>query len=351
MGSTLSARLQKRFGQGFQLDLDLQVPLQPPGVTVLFGHSGAGKSTALRCIAGLERPDSGRVALGDELWFDAATGVNLPPQQRRPGFLFQDYALFPHLSVRENLRFGAHGRPVSEIDALLDRFDLSALADRRPPTLSGGQAQRVGLARALAAAPRVLLLDEPLSALDAPLRQRLLGELRGALTAARVPALLVTHDRAEALALGDAVVVLDRGRALQQGEVAAVFDAPTSAVVARAVGWENVLPVTDLGPDGDGRAVRWAGRVLRAAAAAVPADPHLCLRPEDLHLGPAPEGATALTLGLVQVIREDTSLRLELEGGLIGRVHRRRAGELAPGMSLQLWVAPHDLHLTAGGAG
>ncbi|MBL8616286.1 MAG: ABC transporter ATP-binding protein [Deltaproteobacteria bacterium] len=352
MGPTLSVQIEKRFHQGFQLVADLEVPLQPAGVTVLFGHSGAGKSTLLRCVAGLERPDAGHIRLGDERWFDAAAGVDLPPQRRRPGFLFQDYALFPHLSVRQNLRFGAPDAPAAAIDALLERFDLGALADRRPATLSGGQAQRVGLARALAAAPRVLLLDEPLSALDAPLRMRLHGELRRALAEAGVPAVLVTHDRAEALALGDALVVLERGAVLQQGEVQAVFDAPATAAVARAVGWENVLPVEDLGPDDEGRAVRWAGQRLRCAAPAdqpAPAAPHLCLRPEDLHLGAAPPGANALQLVLRSVIREDTSLRLELEGGLVGRVHRRRAAELQPGAALTLWVAPRDLHLTRGG--
>ena len=171
-------------------------------VTVLFGPSGAGKTTVLRMIAGLETPDAGSIRCGDEIWYDAARGIHLSPQQRRVGYLPQDYAVFPHLTVLGNVSYGAPGRDATAVHDLLKRFDLHELADRYPRQLSGGQLQRVALARALAAQPRLLLLDEPLSALDEPTRLRMRGDLRQLLEGVQMPAIVVTHDRNEALALG-----------------------------------------------------------------------------------------------------------------------------------------------------
>ncbi|MBV8257238.1 MAG: ATP-binding cassette domain-containing protein, partial [Actinobacteria bacterium] len=167
------AALQANFAlplRSFELALSLEVG----GTTALVGPSGAGKTSVLRVIAGLVRPPQGRVALGDEVWLDTERGVALPPEERRVGLVFQEYALFPHLSVRRNVAYGAGGRPVDE---LLERFRIAHLADARPGELSGGERQRVALARALARDPEVLLLDEPLAALDAHTRTAVRAEL------------------------------------------------------------------------------------------------------------------------------------------------------------------------------
>ena len=170
----------------------------------LVGPSGAGKTTVLRFVAGLARPDTGRILLGDEVWFDTSRGVNRPPEQRPVGYVFQDYALFPHLRVRANVAFGGNG----PADDLLERFGIAHLSRARPRELSGGERQRVGLARALARDPDVLLLDEPLSALDAHTRSSVRLELREVLRDFALPTLLVTHDFEDAVVLADRIGVL-----------------------------------------------------------------------------------------------------------------------------------------------
>ena len=239
MASELNVDIRKRHAGGPQIAAALRVPLGAHFVMVLFGPSGAGKTTVLRAIAGLDRPDAGIIRCGDEIWYDATTGVHMPPQKRRVGYLSQDYALFPHLTVRRNVAYGA---PAAMPGDLLARFGLANLADRYPGQLSGGQLQRVALARALAAEPRLLLLDEPLSALDAPLRLRLRTDLRQLLESVAVPAILVTHDRTEALALGDSIAIMIGGRLRQAGPVESVFDSPADADVAEAVGVETISP-------------------------------------------------------------------------------------------------------------
>jgi molybdate transport system ATP-binding protein len=239
MAHALQIDIERRYPGGPTVRARLD-PLLPGSTTVLFGPSGAGKSTVLRCVAGLDRPDAGRVSYGSQLWSEGA--VFLPPQARRVGYLFQDYALFPHLTVAQNVGYGLReaSRRAAVVPQLLERFGLSGLADRRPTQLSGGQAQRVALARALAPDPTVLLLDEPLSALDVQTRSALRRELRGLLTQVDFPTIIVTHDRAEAAALGDRLVLLARGQVLQQGRTAELFQQPNSAASARVLGIENV---------------------------------------------------------------------------------------------------------------
>ena len=192
--------------------LAARATLEVGKVAALVGASGAGKTSLLRLFAGLATPWSGYLRVGDEVWFDAERGINLPPQQRRVGFVFQDYALFPNMSVRQNLTF-AQPRPDSRrIDTLLDVVGLTALADRKPAQLSGGQQQRVALARALAREPALLLLDEPLSALDLPLRQSLQGALEALLQEFRVTTVLVSHDLPEVFRLAHTVWQLEDGQ-------------------------------------------------------------------------------------------------------------------------------------------
>ncbi len=215
--------------------------LEPGTVVVLFGPSGAGKTTILRSIAGLERPEHGSIRFREETWLDSSRGICLSPQQRKIGYLFQEFALFPHLTVRQNIEYGLRGRSerAAQMMALVEIADLE---NRYPRQLSGGQAQRVALARALAPEPRLLLLDEPLAALDAPARGRLRSELRALLIKAGTPTLLVTHDRTEAIALGDQMVVVAGGKIQQLGRVQEVFSHPANLEVARSVGVETIVP-------------------------------------------------------------------------------------------------------------
>ena len=252
-------------------------PLRPPSVTVLFGPSGAGKTTVLRAVAGLDRPDAGHVRFAGEPWFDAAAGIDQPPRRRGAGVVFQEPALFPHLSVEANVGYGLFRLPraarAARIREAAGRVGVEALLARRPAALSGGQRQRVALARALAPSPRLLLLDEPLASLDAPSREELRRDLRGVLASAGIPALLVTHDREEALALGDWLVVLAEGGVRQAGPVDEVFSRPADALVARAVGAENVLAAEVRGEDGGLVTVAVGGALLTAVRGAEADDP------------------------------------------------------------------------------
>ena len=201
--------------------VEARLRLPAAGVTVLFGPSGCGKTTLLRCLAGLTRPSRGRIDHGDECWSDARAGICLPPHVRGVSMLLQDLALFPWLDVAGNVGFGLARQPPEvrgrRVRHLLELLEIGDLAGRKPPSLSGGQQQRVALARVLARPARLILLDEPLSALDGESRSRLQPRLKGALVQAGVPAVVVTHDALEARELGDTIVVMDRGRVLRSG--------------------------------------------------------------------------------------------------------------------------------------
>jgi len=218
----------RSFALELALDLDRET-------VALVGPSGAGKTTALRAIAGLVRPERGSVRCGDATWFDAAAGIDLQPEERSVGFLFQDYALFPHMSVEQNVRFAGGGTD------LLERFGIAHLARVRPGRLSGGERQRAALARAAARKPKVLLLDEPLAALDAQTRAGVRGELRDLLADLDLPTLLVTHDYEDAAALASRVGVLVEGRIVQLGTPAELIAAPATPFVADFVGANLLL--------------------------------------------------------------------------------------------------------------
>jgi molybdate transport system ATP-binding protein len=222
------------------LALDVSLTVAPGECVALAGPSGAGKTSVLRTVAGLLRPGEGRVTCGEALWLDTARGVSVAPERRRCGYLFQEYALFGHLSAWRNVAYGLRERPRREREPaardLLARFGLAERAEARPATLSGGERQRVALARALARRPDALLLDEPLSALDARTRASAARELGTVIRDAGVPVLLVTHDFGEAALLGDRVAVMDRGRVLQEGSASALAAAPASAFVADFTG-------------------------------------------------------------------------------------------------------------------
>jgi molybdate transport system ATP-binding protein len=245
----LHASLKHQLGE-FQLELTLDA--EPGRTLVLVGESGSGKSTLLRLLAGLERPVAGRIDVSGAVWCDVAKGRWIPAFERPVGYVSQDYALFPHLSVAENVGFGlrAVGRPAREVRrrtaAILERFGLSALADRRPTQLSGGQQQRVALARALALDPSVLLLDEPLSALDVQTRDSVRAELKRLLSGLSCITVFVTHAPMEALHFGDRIAVLEGGRIAQVGDRMTLLREPRSRYIATLLGL-NLLPGTVTG--------------------------------------------------------------------------------------------------------
>ncbi|MEX0750347.1 MAG: ABC transporter ATP-binding protein [Dehalococcoidia bacterium] len=256
---------------------------------VLFGPSGSGKSLTLQAVAGLLTPERGRIELpGGLVAFDASTKINVPPQQRNIGYVVQELALFPHMSARQNIEFGvAHWtkqRRRARADRLIAMLDLEGLADRRPRAMSGGQQQRVALARALAAEPSLLLLDEPFSALEAPLRSVLRRELATLRKRLDLTALLVTHDLNEAYGLADSIAVYDDGMVLQHGTRDAIFRRPSSRRVAELVEVRNIIPGA-IGAYAEGVAVvrtPWFTARVHDAEAPVRGDVYLCIRPEHI---------------------------------------------------------------------
>jgi len=260
----LEVRLVKRL-PGFLLDVAWTAG---DGVVALFGPSGAGKTLTLQCLAGLVRPDEGRIVVDGRVCLDTPGGIDVPTQQRRLGYVFQGYALFPHLSVADNVGFGLRDRPRRTRDDrvrdVLVRLGLGGMERRLPRELSGGQRQRVALGRALAIDPALLLLDEPLSALDLPLRQALREELRRILEEWAVPAVIVTHDFTEAYRLGDRIVVYESGRVVQAAPRAELLWRPASEAVARIVGIRNVLRGTVLKSTPDRIQIYWRGQTLEA---------------------------------------------------------------------------------------
>jgi ABC-type sulfate/molybdate transport systems ATPase subunit len=229
--------------RAFGLDVELSVGEQ---TLALVGPSGAGKTSVLRVIAGLLRPEVGRVVLDGETWLDTSSRVVLPPERRRVGVVFQEYALFPHLSIRGNVAFGGRAR----VAELLERFRIADLADAHPDQISGGERQRTALARALARDPAVLLLDEPLSALDAFTRAHVRTELRELLRDLGLPTVVVTHDFEDAAALSDLVGVLVEGRILQIATPSDLVAAPADAFVASFTGANLLRGVASAGPSG-----------------------------------------------------------------------------------------------------
>lgn len=346
----------------FEIECDglAAAPDQP--VTVLLGPSGAGKTTILRALAGLERPHRGTIACGDVVFSDASAGRCLPPQARRAGVMFQDLALFPHLTVAENVAFGLCGLPVPErsrrVTEWLERLHIAELAARRPGQLSGGQQQRVALARVMAPDPSLMLLDEPLAALDPPLRTELRAELRTLLAASRVPTVLVTHDRTEALALGDRVGIVIGGRLRQLEETAKVFLRPRDLEVARVVGTDTVVACRLLRVH-DGLAVISAGDGPNAVELiALPPEPagtraFACIRAEEVLLQKrAPKDSSArnrLAARVTSVMAEGPMLRVGLDCGfpLAALVTRASAAELgvAPGSELVAVLKVPAIHL------
>ncbi len=269
---------------------------------VLFGPSGAGKSLTLQCLAGFVTPDRGRIEVDETVLFDSARRIDVPPWRRRVGVVLQTYTLLPHLTVGANVAYGLapvwRGHERVRVDTLLAAVGLGGYADRMPAQLSGGQRQRVALAQALASDPRLLLLDEPFSAVDAPVRERLRRDLLALLDAFRVPLVFVTHDFGEAYLLGQTIVILAACRVVQVGSPADVAARPRTATVARLVGATNILEgrVSDVSPEG--MTIDAGVIVVRAPGSPRPRGDLVtfCIRPEDIHLTAPRDGATPATV-------------------------------------------------------
>jgi len=336
---SLAAAVRVRRGP---LTLDLALAVADGEVLAVLGPNGAGKSTLLRVLAGLLPPDSGTVILDDTTaWDDDAAHV--PPHRRALGMVFQDHLLFPHLSVTENVAFGLRTRGVGKgparasAVAWLDRVGLAGLGDRRPGQLSGGQAQRAALARALVGEPRVLLLDEPLSALDARTRLTVRAELRRHLAEFGGSTVLVTHDPVDAMALADRVVVVEEGRVVQEGTPAEVSRAPRTDYVARLVGL-SLLPGT-----AEGRSVRLDGGGTVAVAEEASGPVFAAVRPESvaLYLG-RPDGSprNVWAATLVGAIPHGATVRCELAGEvpLLADVTATAFAELGLAPGAHVWA-------------
>lgn len=315
---------------------DVTLELGAGQVLCLVGHSGCGKSTLLRAIAGIETLDGGTIAI--EGMPVSGDGIFVEPEDRRVGFMFQDYALFPHLSVRENVAFGLKKLPrpdrTSRVGDIISRIGIEALADRYPHMLSGGEQQRVALARALAPQPRLLLMDEPFSNLDRGLRDRVRHETISIIRDLGMTAVVVTHDPEEALAIGDTVALMQKGRVVEAGTGERIYDAPWTAYAARFFSRMNVIPGkletnlldTPLG---------------RFPASALEGEPHVLLRPQSIVLTEA--GIAGLVVDR-SVLGEIEELRIAVDGiedPLIMRGTSRH--DVRPGDTVQIAVKADEV--------
>lgn len=295
MALQMEVQVARRFGR-FALDVAFATADRR---VVLFGPSGAGKTLTLRMIAGIVRPRAGRIVIGERVLYDSARGVDLSAHRRHVGYVPQGYALFPHLTVADNVAYGLRGAAVGErrtrARAMLALTGLDGLEGKRPHELSGGQQQRVALARALAIEPSVLLLDEPLSAIDAPLRASLRAELANLQARTGTAMITVTHDLGDAFALGDWIVVVDSGRVLQEGPKDEVYYRPATVSVAQLVGFRNILDGKVEKVAADELTVGWNGPLLRARRHGKELGPgdrvHICIRSTQLMIR-RPEDAT-----------------------------------------------------------
>jgi molybdate transport system ATP-binding protein len=338
----------------------------PAGISIVFGPSGAGKTTLLDCIAGLTVPEAGRISIGDRVFFDAERHANLPPDRRRVGYVFQDLALFPHLSAEKNIAYGLSGLDGNErrrrTEAILESFRITHLRHQKPAEISGGERKRVALARALVTDPCVLLLDEPLTALDAPTKSKIIDDLRAWNQERRIPILYVTHSRDEVFALGERVLVIENGKITARGTPHEVMTAPQQETVAQLAGFENILAatVTAVHEDRGTMTCSLTGSGVELETPLVRATVGSALRvgigAGDILLATiVPEGLSARNViagELVSMEQRDMIVAARVDCGVEMEVHltlaARDALHLKPGRDVWLVIKTHSCHLMAG---
>ena len=363
----LSARICKRFAspeREFSLDVDFSAA---PGFTILFGPSGAGKTTLLDCVAGLAAPDAGRISVGERVLFDEDPPTYVPVAKRGVGYVLQDLALFPHLTVEQNTAYGLAHLPRSArkelVAAMLREFRIDHLSQQLPAKISGGERQRVALARALVTDPCTLLLDEPLAALDASTKARIIDDLRRWNQLHRIPVLYVTHSREEVMALGERVLVMDQGRIIAQGTPHEVLRAPLQETIAQLAGFENIFDavVESVHPDrgtltckleGDkpGTLVEIETPLVRTEAGS---RLRVGIRAGDILLAiTLPTGLSARNVipgRLVSLQQHDVIVSARVDCGVEMEVHLTLAARdtlhLKPGMEVWLVIKTHSCHL------
>lgn len=352
----------------FALDVSFALP---PGITILFGASGAGKTTLLDCIAGLRSPDTGRIRIGERVLFDSGHRINIPARDRRIGYVFQDLALFPHLNVEANIAYGIRSVHAEErrqrVTRALESLEIAPLRKRRPAQLSGGERQRVALARALVTEPSLLLLDEPLAALDLPVRMKIAEDLRRSVQNLPIPVLYVTHNRDEVFMLGEKLLVLERGALIAQGTPHQVLSAPRGETIAQLAGFENIFDaqVTSVHEDRGTMTCRVGSARFDSASVEletplVQAEPGTHLRvgisAGDILLATsAPIGLSARNIlpgRLVSLSQRDAIITARVNCGVDLSVHltlsARDALTLQPGNQVWVIVKTHSCHLLAG---
>jgi molybdate transport system ATP-binding protein len=363
ISNALSVQIRKRFaGSGFELNAEFAIT---PGITILFGPSGAGKTTLLNCIAGLAVPESGRIVMNHQIFFDSGHGTNLAVRRRRIGYVFQDLALFPHLSVEKNVQYGLTGLDAGvrnqRSDAILESFRISHLGARRPGEISGGERQRVALARAMVTDPCLLLLDEPLAALDAGTKSRIVEDLRAWNQAYRIPIVYVTHSREEVFALGEGVLVIENGRIIAQGTPHQVMTAPRQETVAQLAGFENMFDATVVAAHEDRGTMtcRLARSNLELETPLVRADLgstlRVGIRAGDILLATVqPSGLSARNViqgRVLSLVQRDVIVVAKVDCGVEAEVHLTLAArdslDLQPGRKVWLVVKTHSCHLMA----
>jgi molybdate transport system ATP-binding protein len=331
----IEAKLHKAYpaerdAAAFQLNVEF---VAGAGVTALFGPSGAGKTMILDCIAGFQKPDAGRVSIDGTVLFDRSKGIDIPPSHRGCGYVFQNYALFPNMTVRENLLFAVSRFSSEEqqrrVDHALKSFRLGDVGGRRPHQLSGGQKQRCSIARALAAEPRLLLLDEPARGLDAPLREELYEVIRQIKNDFQTPILLVTHDLSECFELASEMIVVDKGALVRLGSPQEISNQPHTLDLAKLLGIFNILDaeVRELKGTGTGSILSFAGGHFvgpELPGRSVGDRLHVLVRPDELRLGPwnGTPDPTGVVATLERAVEAPDYVRMDFDNGLRAAVSK-----------------------------
>jgi molybdate transport system ATP-binding protein len=358
--AVLEVRLRHRTSKDFSIDVEFDAPAS---FTMLLGPSGGGKTTVLNCIAGLARPDSGRIAVGSRLFFDSEAHVDLPVAERRIGYVFQNLALFPHLTVEQNIQYGiiklTDDERRARMMALVDSFRITHLLGIKPNQISGGERQRVALARSLVTDPVVLLLDEPLSALDLSTKATILDDLREWNQSHRIPIVYVTHSPEEAFALGEHVVVVEAGRVIAKGSPQDVLRAPRQETIAQIVGFENLFDAVVLALDeqqgtmlcrlgNDGRELE-----VPLAHAKIGSQIRIAIRAGDIIIATerphALSARNAFEGRVVDLKREGITVIVNVDAGVLFEVHitpkAREELQLEPGKMVWLVIKTYSCNL------